>query len=89
MTDAIDRRKSYRLARDVTVKFHNYEVKAPKGAPLWLIKFASGTTGDLLAIPPRCCDAGAAGAYNKHSIFKHDCTYYYIWAPEGSWEEAC
>lgn len=89
----IERGKRYRLAHDVTLEWGGgvgaitYQVKAPKGTPLDLIQGASGTEGDLLAIPPAACDAGTMGKAGTWSIFGHDSKYHYIWAPAGSWEE--
>lgn len=84
----IDRAKRYRLSRDVKVRFRDfYDVTAPKGTPLQLVKNGSGTTGDLLAIPPHLCDAGGMGEAGTPSIFGHDSTYFYIFAPLDAVEE--
>lgn len=68
------------LSRDVTVKFREYEVTAKAGTPLEFVKGASGTSGDLWAIPPRFCGTGGISS-GPGSIFAHDAAHYYIWAP--------
>lgn len=65
----------YRLSRDVTVQFRGfYTVTAKAGTPLQMIRDGMGKP--CYAIPPHACDPGALAA-----MFKHDATYFYVWAP--------
>lgn len=70
-----------KLSRDVTVNFRGYNVTAKAGTKLELVKNASGTHGNMWAIPAYLCDAGPMGKAGKWSIFGHDSMHYYIWAP--------
>ena len=63
---------TFKLKRDVTVQFREYEVSAKAGARVLQI-------GEQFAIDRRDVDAGAAGSWDRYSIFQHDSTYYYVW----------
>lgn len=64
-----------KLARDVTVIFRGgYPVTAKAGTRLGLSK--NGMGQDCYYIPRGACDPGPCAA-----LFKHDSTYYFVWAP--------
>ncbi|RUX60133.1 hypothetical protein [Mesorhizobium sp. M7A.F.Ca.CA.002.12.1.1] len=85
----------YRLSRDVVVRFRgDYDVHAPAGTPVQMIPDGMGKPG--YAIPPGACTVpgipqleavSRQGKSRKVSIFDHDSTYYYIWAPADAVEE--
>jgi hypothetical protein len=68
---------NYRLSRDVTVNFREYQVSAKAGAPVTVHKDGSGA--DLFAIDPAFCDAGSMGKAGTWSIFGHDSEYHHVW----------
>lgn len=77
---------TYRLSRDVTVRFRgDYDVTAKAGTRLMMIPDGSGKP--CYAIPPSACDAGPMGAAGTRSIFGHDSKYYHVWAPADAVEE--
>lgn len=64
-----------KLARDVTVIFRGeYPVTAKAGTRLLPLKDGMGKP--CFAIPRGACDPGPCAA-----LFKHDSTYFYVWAP--------
>lgn len=63
-----------KLSRDVTVMFRGeYPINAKAGTRL--IEQRDGMGRPQYAIPSGACDPGPCAA-----LFKHDATYYYVWA---------
>lgn len=73
---------SYQLKEDIQVSFRDFHtVRAKKGSKVTPIRGGGGVVYYALTQYETDSPTG------KGTIFDHDITYFYIWAPEGTVEE--